>query len=333
MCIDIKYKQNSQADNLHSNKIPDTNEALPLRIAYQLTRLMNGLFEIQYNKEEINFNLHFNWQQIGDNTEIDFPQQKRALIFDSDKLNRDILEQYCQQLGIEVYATSGKDNLIAHIFWSQEKDKPFDIIILGEDRLHKNCHELVFRVRSEAHCNTPIVYATYMHGIEHIEAESLQDIQATIIKPVCLEVLKSTLANLLNTDTENSKLEIDKQISLNILIAEDNEINASVVYSHLADMGHNVDIATDGTTALYAMHKHHYHLVLMDVNMPNMDGIEATRQWRRLEQNNTHLPIVALTAKATSKDRDRCLNAGMDDFITKPVNEKQLKTILEKYTE
>jgi len=332
--IEIKFKQNTGLQHLHSNQIPETNDALPLRIGYQLTRLMNGLFEIQYNnQQDISFNLHFNWriQTRKITEEIPFPQNKRALIFDADKVNLDILEKYCQQFGMEVYATSGHDNLIAHIIWSHEKNNPFDIIILGEDRKHKYCHELVARIRSEAKSSSPILYASYIHSIEQIEPESLYGIQATIIKPVSLGVLKSTIIDLLNPASNNAGTQQSTLTSLNILVAEDNEINASVVYSHLTDLGHSVDIATDGTTALYAMHKHRYHLVLMDINMPNMNGIEATRQWRRLENNKSHLPIIALTAKATSEDRERCLSAGMDDFLSKPVNEAQLKNVLDEY--
>ncbi|RDH82987.1 MAG: hypothetical protein DIZ80_12040 [endosymbiont of Galathealinum brachiosum] len=334
--IEIKFQQNTDIDHLQSNTIPETNDALPLRIAYQLTRLMNGLFEIQYNnKQDINFNLHFNWKKLSNRVNEDslLPINKRALIYDSDKINLDVLEKYCKQLGMNVYATSGHDNLIAHIIWSHEKNKPFDIIILGEDSKHKYCHDLVARIRNEAKCETPILYATYMHSIEQIEAENLEGIQATIIKPVSLGILKNTISDLLNPDSINKEPVLTKQKPLNILIAEDNEINASVVYSYLTDLGHNVDIATDGTTALYAMHKHHYHLVLMDINMPNTNGIDATLQWRRLENNNSHLPIIALTAMATSEDRDRCLSAGMDDFLSKPVSESQLEDILSKYTE
>jgi len=332
--IEIKFQQNTELAHLNSNQIPDTNDALPLRIAYQLTRLMNGLFEIQYNnQQDICFNLHFNWRKTKhkSNTPSPLITDKRVLIFDADKVNLEILEKYCQQFGMEVYATSGRDNLIAHIIWSHEKNNPFDIIILGEDRKHKYCHDLVARIRSEANSLAPILYASYMHSMEQIEAESLHGIQATIIKPVSLGILKSTISDLLQPDINETKATQDHQRALNILIAEDNEINASVVYSHLSDLGHNVDIATDGTTALYAMHKHRYHLVLMDINMPNMNGLEATRQWRRLEKANSHLPIIALTAKATTEDRERCISAGMDDFLSKPVNEIQLQNILKKH--
>lgn len=332
--IEIKFQQNTELEHLHSNVIPETNDALPLRIAYQLTRLMNGLFEIQYNnKHDISFILYFNWKNLSINSKNTKPAHpgKRALVFDTDKLSLEVLEKYSQQLGMAVYATSGHDNLIAHIIWSHEKKKPFDLIILGEDRKHKFFHELILRIRDEAKCNAPILYATYMHSIEHIEPDSLEGIQATIIKPVSLNILANTISELFNPASPLKEAPETKPLALNILVAEDNEINASVVYSHLTNLGHNVDIATDGTTALYAMHKHHYHFVLMDINMPNMNGLETTRQWRRLEKDGNHLLIIALTAKATTEDREICITAGMDDFLSKPVNEKQLKGVLDNY--
>ncbi len=338
ICVEIQFQQKTDIHHLQSNQIPETNEALPLRIGYQLTRLMNGLFEIQYNdRDDITFSLHFNWQQVqqlpqATNT---FAANKRILIYDTNKLSRQVLEKYTQQMGFEVYATSGTDNLIAHIIWSHDKEKPFDAILLSEDRQRRNCNELVMRIRSEAKCDIPILYATYMHSIEHVETESFKDIQATAIKPVSYEMLKNALRKLFNSEDEELRREREPAAEarrLSILLAEDNEINASVVYSHLSELGHNVDIATDGTTALYAMNKHHYDLVLMDINMPNMDGIEATRQWRRIEKHPQHLPIIALTAKATSEDRERSLKAGMDDFLTKPVNEEHLREIISQYT-
>ncbi|VAW57932.1 hypothetical protein MNBD_GAMMA11-1423 [hydrothermal vent metagenome] len=335
--IEISYLQLSGDNQLVSEQISNTSEALPLRITSQLTRLMNGLFEIQLkDKNRVQFNLHFNWQQQEEHTDVvaHFTQDKRVLIYDTNDASREILEKYCQQLGLKIYATSGHDNLLAHIIWSIEKNSPFDTIILGDSQKRINCHELVMQIRNEIKCNSPILYATYLHSPDPAEAGALQDVQATIIKPVSLNILKSTLTRLISAPTLTDINPLpEKQTTLSILIAEDNEINASVAYSYLAGMGHNVDIATDGTTALYAMHKHHYHLVLMDVYMPNTNGIEATKQWRSMEKGKPYTPIVALTAKATSEERARCLKAGMDDFLTKPINENQLKKVLDTYAE
>lgn len=332
-CIEIQFEQNLEIDHLTSNQIPDTNDALPLRISYQLTRLMNGLFEIHYNNSAaIRFNLNFNWKPLFTSQTQDYNfTGKRVLVYEPNDTNKKVLEKYCQLLGMEVYATSGHDNLIAHIIWSQQKKSPFDVIILGEDRKHRSGYELVLRIHGEAKCNVPILYASYLHNINQVEIEQLPDVQGYITKPISLDILQNALHKLLLGEQAITAVKSPRQKSLNILVAEDNEINASVIYSHLTDLGHNVDIATDGNTALYAMSKHLYNLVFMDLNMPNMDGLETTRQWRSLEKHHVHLPIIALTAKATADDRERCFTAGMDDFLTKPINEDQLASIIQKH--
>ncbi len=332
--LEISYQQIADDNQLISEQISDTSDALPLRIASQLTRLMNGLFDIQIKDRDIvQFNLHFNWQPQKDHLTPTprFTEKNRVLIFDTDSISREILEKYCRQSGLKVYSTSGNDNLIAHIIWSIEKETPFDVIILGENQKQIDCHELVLRIRNEAKCNTPVLYATYLQDPDHAETDVLQNIQATIIKPVSLDILKSTLDSLINTSSPPEKIPPGQQTALSILIAEDNEINASIAYSYLAGMGHSVDIATDGTTALYAMHKHSYDMVFIDVYMQDTDGIELTKQWRSLEKGSSYTPIIALTAKTTMSEKERCLKAGMDDFLTRPVNEVQLKKILNNH--
>lgn len=332
--IEIQFQQSTETEPLQPNKMPNTNETLPLRISYQLTRLMNGLFEIQTNEnQDVIFNLHFNWEKTRVNYKLNkrIHNNKRILIFDIDKVNLNVLEKYCLQLDMEVYTTSGHDNLIAHILWSQEKAQLFDIIILCEDIKHKHYHDLVNRIRNETLCNAPILYATYMHRIEQIAGKNLEGIQATILKPISLDILTRTLADLLLTCPPKLKTPENTLPTLNILIAEDYETNASDAYEHLTNLGHNVDIATDGNTALYAMNKYTYHLVLMDTSMPSLDGIEATKYWRFLERGVKRTPIFALMESATDQTRDLCISAGMDDFFSKPINELQLKDALSKH--
>ena len=331
--ISIQFNQSADTKRLYASDLPTSDEALPLRVGSQLTRLMGGSFDIQYENSSPRFVLNFNWkldkQQPAKN--ISSFKDRRVLIFEPDVIHREILEKYCAQMGVETYLTDGKDNLIAHILWSQKKNRPFDGIILCENIKDNSSQALVKRVRGEANCQTPILYATYIQNIELNESRNIQNVQSNAIKPLSLEELSAHLKKLFDIDQQSADSMTYGTEAKNILLAEDSEINAGIVYSHLTDMGHNVDIATDGTTALYAMHKHHYDIVFMDLNMPKTDGIEATQQWRKLEPRQSHLPIVALTAKATSEDRQRCLDAGMDDFLTKPVTAQQLAEMLDKH--
>jgi CheY-like chemotaxis protein len=114
-----------------------------------------------------------------------------------------------------------------------------------------------------------------------------------------------------------------------VLLAEDNELNQKVMLAMLKRLGYRADIASNGVEVLSALEHNHYDLILMGVGMPGMDGIEATREIRRCFQDGPK--IVAVTAYALPGMREKCLEAGMDDYITKPVRLYELAVVLNKY--
>lgn len=115
-----------------------------------------------------------------------------------------------------------------------------------------------------------------------------------------------------------------------ILVAEDNPINQKVAQAMIEKLGYDVDIVANGLETLDALRLIQYDLVLMDCQMPEMDGFEATRRIRLEDSGvlNSHVPIVAMTASAMSDDRNRCLQSGMNDFIAKPVHIQELQKML-----
>jgi CheY-like chemotaxis protein len=117
-------------------------------------------------------------------------------------------------------------------------------------------------------------------------------------------------------------------LSLRILLAEDNLVNQRVAMSMLGKMGHRITLATNGLEALEQWRQGDFDLIFMDVQMPEMTGLQATMQIRREELAGAHVPIVAMTASAMSDERDRCLAAGMDDFISKPVSYKVIEEMI-----
>jgi signal transduction histidine kinase/ActR/RegA family two-component response regulator len=117
-------------------------------------------------------------------------------------------------------------------------------------------------------------------------------------------------------------------LSLSILLAEDNLVNQKVAMTMLGKMGHRITLATNGLEALEHWRHTEFDLILMDVQMPEMTGLQAALQIRREEAVGAHVPIVAMTASAMSEDRDRCLAAGMDEFISKPVNYKAVEQVI-----
>ena len=117
---------------------------------------------------------------------------------------------------------------------------------------------------------------------------------------------------------------------LRILVAEDSLINAKVISAFLKEAGHNVTHVENGALALEQLKTSPYDLVIMDMRMPELDGLQATRQWRQHEANRPHIPIIALTANATPDDQKACLDAGMNAFLTKPVDKQKLYDVISK---
>jgi signal transduction histidine kinase/CheY-like chemotaxis protein len=120
--------------------------------------------------------------------------------------------------------------------------------------------------------------------------------------------------------------------SYRILLAEDDAINARFITTMLGKAGHYVDHVANGEQALQQLRNNQYDMVFMDMHMPEMDGVDATRHWRSMETSN-QVPIVALTANATESDRRICLSAGMNDFLSKPVKPERLNEIINRYVE
>jgi CheY-like chemotaxis protein len=117
-------------------------------------------------------------------------------------------------------------------------------------------------------------------------------------------------------------------LSLSILLAEDNLVNQKVAMTMLGKMGHRITLATTGLEVVEQWRRNDFDLILMDVQMPEMSGLQAATQIRKEEAIGAHVPIVAMTASAMSEDRDRCLAAGMDDFISKPVSYKVIEQMI-----
>jgi CheY-like chemotaxis protein len=120
---------------------------------------------------------------------------------------------------------------------------------------------------------------------------------------------------------------------LRVLVAEDNAVNQRLARRLLEKRGHQVVLAANGREALEAIEAHTFDLVLMDVQMPEVDGLEATAALRAKEAGqDTHLPVIALTAHAMKGDRERCLAAGMDAYLSKPIRHQELDDLLALYT-
>ena len=155
--------------------------------------------------------------------------------------------------------------------------------------------------------------------------ETATQAQPAILSAPVVEFASAVLA----TDRAVQK----KKKQLRILLAEDNAINQKIACHVLEKQGHHVTVAADGCQALSALDQAHFDVVLMDVQMPEMDGFETTDAIRTRERGTgVHLPIIAMTAHAMKGDRERCIAAGMDSYISKPLGIKELIELLEKFS-
>jgi CheY-like chemotaxis protein len=164
-----------------------------------------------------------------------------------------------------------------------------------------------------------------------------------LLKPVRRVELREAIERVLGAATESRQEALitaqtleqrrDPACALNILLAEDNDVNQKLATRLLEKRGHQVTVASNGLQALNALSQASFDLVLMDVQMPEMDGIEATAELRAREQKTgSHQPVIAMTALVMQGDRERCLAAGMDGYLTKPIRPRALDEVLDQYS-
>jgi CheY-like chemotaxis protein len=165
-------------------------------------------------------------------------------------------------------------------------------------------------------------------------------VDTELVKPVRPSQLFDVLQSLLASRPAHMKRRINREGSgppavrhrwARILVVEDNAANLKVAVRMIERLGYRADVAGNGSEALEILGRMQYDAVLMDCQMPELDGYEATREIRRSEKDGRHLPIIAMTASAMAGDRERCLAAGMDDYISKPVKLHIVAAVLERW--
>lgn len=269
---------------------------------------------------------------------------KRVLVVDDNASNRKILKHMLQLKNIEVDdASSGLSALLM-----LQKNVDYDVIIIdyhmpvmdGIETIKKIKEGIIKGVCVE---DQPIIMLYSSSDSEQLQAEcDSLNIQLRLLKPVKMQEMYEVLAKLKNENRQKQteKVELaDKDIQKNslkepmtILIAEDNEVNMYLTKTLIEQLAPNSQIveARDGVEAVDMFFEYFPDFVLMDIQMPNMNGLEATKQIRMKEMGRS-TPIVALTAGSMSCERERCLQAGMDDFVPKPIVRKDLEDILNKW--
>ncbi|MBU0653833.1 MAG: response regulator [Gammaproteobacteria bacterium] len=289
---------------------------------------------------------------IVENSHLDNPHQHlegyRVMVVDDNETNRRILENYLHAWKAEAVIVSNGHDALHKLEESLHSGKPFDILLLDWFMPQMDGIALAKAIRSdERHNQTPIVMLT-SYGISQ-EKQQQAGVQAAVTKPVRSVTLRDVLADTLrrhgspkhNQQNQNQAAPViakpaPKELPPALLLAEDNPVNSLIAITMLEKINIQVDHVTTGKLALKAIRTRPYKLVLMDINMPEMDGYTATRYIRKWEKEGIlkgRTPVIAMTANALKGDKEKCMSVGMDDYLPKPVKQDELLAMVEHWLE
>jgi PAS domain S-box-containing protein len=269
---------------------------------------------------------------------------QRVLIVDDNATNRKVLMGQLTLCGMEPVCSSCADEALALLRQAAAAGKPFGLAVLDHQMPGCDGAQLGATVRNEAGlADTRLILLT--SSGQHGEGEMFASLgfAAYLVKPVTQRDLTEALMLVLGSRADTWHLRTQPLITRNalhtqrsqatqrVLLAEDNAVNQKVACRILEKLGYGVDVATDGQVAFDAWQSGRYHIILMDCQMPVMDGYETTRRIRALEREDSHIPIIALTAHAMKGAHEECTAAGMDDYLSKPIDREQLRNCLVRW--
>jgi len=269
-------------------------------------------------------------------------QGLRILIVDDNDTNREILRHQVESWGMRYELARDGSEALRTLREAETRHEPFEVAILDMMMPGMDGMELAHRIKSQEDIATTRLVVLTSMGLRGDAAEARRaGIEAYMSKPVRQSELFDCLATLMGREAHETSLLTRHSLSegrpafpARILLAEDNPVNQEVQTCMLENLGCRVDVAADGQDALAALERGTYDLVLMDCQMPVMDGFTATAEIRRREKATPGRPrqtIVALTANAMEGDRERCLAEGMDDYLSKPLRQEALVRILKRW--
>jgi PAS domain S-box-containing protein len=338
-----------QADGSSARRHDGTG--LGLAITQKLVEAMGG--EIFANSEVgKGTRFHLRWPAIIDaSASAIVPSAKdlvgaRALIVDDIAVNRDILVEQLAAWGIEAVACASAAEAFASAVEASGRQRGFDLCILDQQMPGTDGIELARRLRLNAQTTkTPLILLTSAgrKGAPEEQADALFD--AYLVKParssMLLDAIVASLqgraASIASAAAESmcARSEPDTASTLSgieVLVAEDNVVNQMVITAMLENVGARASIASNGAEAVERYRDATFAVVLMDISMPEMDGVAATAAIRRIEaERGTWTPIIGVTAHAMEEDRIRCVAAGMDDYLPKPVKPDLLRRMIERW--
>jgi two-component system, sensor histidine kinase and response regulator len=344
------FRPFSQADGSTTRKFGGTG--LGLSISRRLVEMMDGEIGVLSEPGQGStfwFEVPFEIGQPVDEVPFDKTgfERKKILVVDDHESARTIMQTYITSWGMQCDTASNAGTALQSIKREAYLGVPYDVVITDLIMPDMDGFSLLQAVKNvPAYVHTKLVLCTGYDASGQAEKAIQEGFAAYMLKPIQQSRLFNSIAKAISdsyiirdrranaiTPIKDKDAYSDPSVqSLLILLAEDNAVNQKVAISQLRTLGLTAITVPNGKSAVEEAARCHYALILMDCQMPEMDGLEATRAIRRAEDGNgRRVPIVGLTAHAMEGDRERCLEAGMDDYMSKPISLERLSKILKKW--